>query len=108
MQIADDQAKRQYGLMYRTSLAPDAGMLFVFNPPADPARVGFWMKDTLLPLSIAFISPQLRVLDLQEMAPQTLAVHRPLAPYSCALEANQGYFKGKGVAIGDAVSVTPA
>ncbi len=54
VEVADDQAKREYGLMNRNSLPGNAGMIFVFQPVAD-TTIGFWMKDTLLPLSVAFV-----------------------------------------------------
>ncbi|HLY65448.1 MAG TPA: DUF192 domain-containing protein, partial [Chloroflexota bacterium] len=59
VEIADDTPKRDYGLMNRSSLPADAGMLFVFSPPANAQSIGFWMKDTLIPLSIAFVEPNL-------------------------------------------------
>jgi uncharacterized protein len=106
--IADDEAKREYGLMNRRSLPADEGMLFVFDPPASAQQVGFWMKDTLIPLSIAFVEPNLVVESLDEMEAQSEQVHYAPRDYAYALEANQGYFTRHGVAPGDKVRLSYA
>jgi uncharacterized protein len=97
-QIAATRAARETGLMSRATLGADTGMLFVF--PFDQ-QAAFWMKDTAIPLSIAFIDAGQRVLDVQEMAPfDTVNLHRPALPYRYALEANKGWFSAHGVAAG--------
>jgi uncharacterized membrane protein (UPF0127 family) len=106
VEIADTEDKREYGLMNRSSLDPDAGMVFVFDPPAQAARVGFWMKDTLIPLSIAFVTPDLAVESLDEMQPLSQQVHYAPRDYLYAIEANQGFFVGHGVAVGDRVTLS--
>jgi uncharacterized membrane protein (UPF0127 family) len=63
VEIADDASERVRGLMYRTALAENRGMLFVFP---DEERLSFWMKNTLIPLSIAFIDSKGRIVDIQE------------------------------------------
>ncbi|MDE3074274.1 MAG: DUF192 domain-containing protein [Chloroflexota bacterium] len=103
VEVADDEAKREYGLMNRRSLPADAGMIFVFQPAADSAQVGFWMKDTLLPLSIAFVDADLTIESVQDMQPLTEDVHRAPRPFIYAIEVNQGYFPRRHIAIGDTV-----
>jgi uncharacterized membrane protein (UPF0127 family) len=97
-QVAATSAARETGLMNRATLGADSGMLFVF--PFDQ-QVAFWMKDTAVPLSIAFMDAGQRVLDVQEMAPfDTVNLHRPALPYRYALEANKGWFAAHNVAAG--------
>ena len=103
VEIADEPKERTRGLMFRQALAADAGMLFLF--PADRST-GFWMQDTYVPLSIAFIDAQGAIVDLLDMAPLTTTIHTPSAPYRWALEVNQGWFAEQGVGVGDRVRVT--
>ncbi len=77
-------------------------MLFVF--PND-SRTEFWMRGTTIPLSIAFIQADGRIVDLQDMQPLTDDRHAPPSPIRYALEANQGYFAAHGIATGDTVDV---
>ncbi len=100
VELADTAAERSRGLMFRQSLEADAGMLFLF--PGD-AQGGFWMQNTYVPLSIAFIDADGRIVDLLDMMPLTLTINTPRAPYRWALEVNQGWFGSHGVAPGDAV-----
>ncbi|MGI8589297.1 MAG: DUF192 domain-containing protein [Chloroflexia bacterium] len=102
IEVADTPAKQETGLMNRTAMAEDQGMLFVF---AGETTVPFWMKDTLLPLSIAFIKSDGRIVDLQDMQPLDESMHNPAQPYTYALEVNQGYFRRHGIAVGDGVSL---
>ena len=105
VEIADTEPKREYGLMNRTSLPPDAGMLFVFDPPAGATAVGFWMKDTLIPLSIAFVQPDLVIESLQEMVALDEQVHYAPKDYEYAIEANHAFFTNHGVSVGDKVTI---
>jgi uncharacterized protein len=105
VEIADDEPKRQHGLMNRKSLPADAGMLFVFNPPANAQQTGFWMEDTLIPLSVAFVQPDMSVEDVQEMQPLSRDVHYAPRDYAYAIEANQGFFGNHGVNVGDKVTI---
>jgi len=89
------------GLMHRTALAADAGMLFELGEPDIHC---FWMKNTLIPLSIAFIDRDGRIVDIQDMRPQSLDPHCPPAPVTRALEMNQGWFARAGVRPGDRVT----
>jgi len=98
VEVADTPEERQRGLMFRESLPPDQGMLFDFG---GETQAGFWMKDTKVPLSIAFISAAGVVLDIQDMAPLTTNLHYPpQGTYAFAVEANQGWFASHGVAAG--------
>lgn len=103
VEVADTAAARAQGLMHRTSLPEDAGMLFIFE---ETANWGFWMKNTLIPLSIAFIGPDWRIVDIVDMAvardPQSgpFPIYQSKHPYRYALEVNQGFFKRKGLGIG--------
>ncbi|MDQ3973859.1 MAG: DUF192 domain-containing protein, partial [Actinomycetota bacterium] len=95
--VAADAATRQRGLMGRESLPADAGMVFLF--PRD-GRGGFWMKDTLIPLSIAFFDAGgrvLRVLDMEPCTADPCPVYHPGAAYRGALEVNQGFFGSVGL-----------
>ena len=102
VELARTAGERSRGLMLREELAEDGGMLFVF--PGD-TEAGFWMKDTLVPLSIAFIAEDGTILDIQEMEPLSEDVHRPPEPYRYALEVNQGWFEEQGFGTGDRVEI---
>ncbi len=105
VELATTSAARGRGLMGREELAEDRGMLFVF--PAD-TEARFWMKDTSIPLSIAFIAADGMILDVQEMEPFSTELHRPPQPYRYALEVNQGWFGRNGFEAGDSVEVPGA
>ncbi len=92
------------GLMDRPSMPADAGMLFALGPPDIHC---FWMKNTLIPLSIAFIDRQGRIVDIQDMQPRSLDPHCPPAPITTALEMNQGWFDRAGIRTGDTVRGIP-
>lgn len=100
VEVARTPKEKNFGLMGRKEMAPDHGMVFVWDVPV---AAPFWMKDTLLPLSIAFISAEGIVLDVQEMAPQTLDHHTPGKAYTKAIEANQGFYTDHGIKAGDSV-----
>jgi uncharacterized membrane protein (UPF0127 family) len=100
--VARSDEERAAGLMDRDSLAADSGMVFVFPQPTN-AR--FWMKDTRIPLSIAFVAADGTVLDVQDMQPLSLEAHGPGAPYLFAIEANRGWFAAHGVAAGQRVEL---
>ncbi len=97
VEIADDEAERSRGLMYRQSLPANHGMLFVYP---DERRLGFWMRNTLIPLDIAYLDRAGRIVDIQQMEPQTSETHYSRAPAMYALEMNQGWFAEHGVAVG--------
>lgn len=102
LEVADTPESRATGLSKRSSLPENAGMLFVF--PSD-GQAPFWMKDTWIPLSIAFISSDGRIVDIQDMQPMAEDLHRPAQPYRYALEVNQGFFEKNGVSTGDRVDL---
>jgi len=93
-EVAATQSDRMQGLMYRQQLAPNQGMLFVF-----PFAAGhcFWMKNTPLPLSIAFLDESGHIINIDEMAPQTEDNHCPRQPARYALEMNAGWFAAHGL-----------
>ncbi len=101
-EIADDPTEQRRGLMERTELAENAGMLFVFDRVQ---RVSFFMKDTLIPLSVAFIDTEGYIVDIQDMQPLDLTRHRSAEPAKYALEVNQGFFREHGVEVGDRVEL---
>jgi uncharacterized protein len=101
VEIADTDDERAVGLMGRTSLPADAGMLFVYPGPTEGA---YWMKDTLIPLSIAFYDVDgtiLRILDMEPCRRDPCPVYDPGVRYAGALEVNQGAFERWGVREGD-------
>ena len=100
LEIARTPQEHQLGLMFRTSLPTDNGMLFVYD---HAATEGYWMRNTLIPLSIAWIDQDGSIVDIQDMQPQTDDVHTPAAPYWYALEVNQGWFADHGVGVGQRV-----
>jgi uncharacterized membrane protein (UPF0127 family) len=96
-EIADRDAARAYGLMQRTSLPPNGGMLFVFE---EPDRHCMWMKNTLLPLSVAFIDERGAILNIEDMQPLTEESHCATRPARFALEMLQGWFAARGIRAG--------
>ncbi len=101
VEVARTSAQRSQGLMHRTELAADAGMLFLF--PKD-RHVGMWMKDTLIPLDMIFISRKGRVVDIaQQTRPLSLEVIRPAQPVRAVLEVPAGTVKRLGLQANDRV-----
>jgi uncharacterized membrane protein (UPF0127 family) len=100
-EIAATEATRTTGLMNRFSLQPDHGMLFVFK---QPQPLAFWMKNTYIPLSIAFIGADGRILNIEDMAPRTETTHPSRGPALYALEMKKGWFADHGVVPGDNVA----
>ena len=105
VEIADTPDKQEYGLMNRTSMPDDRGMIFMFSREVG---IPFWMKDTLIDLSIAFIDPNGAIVDIQEMQAMTLNNHVPAKPYQYAIEANAAWYSRHGIAVGDFADVTQA
>jgi uncharacterized protein len=100
VEIADDDYERARGLMYRTALAENRGMLFVYG---SEQKLSFWMKNTLIPLSIAFMDAEGRIVDIQDMKPldDDPPSYISAEPAQYALEVNQGFFEERGVEVGD-------
>jgi len=100
-EVAKTPEKRNQGLMFRTSLAPDSGMLFVFE---QDETLRFWMKNTYIPLAIAFIDANGIITDILEMAPMdTVTRYASSKPVRYALEVNSGWFFSKQIKPGDTV-----
>ncbi len=104
-EVAQTADERSTGLMHRRDMPANHGMLFVFEPPAQVHC--FWMQNTLLPLSIAFLAEDGTVVDVADMKPQTTDQHCPRAPVRYALEMNQGWFAKRGIAAGAKLSGAP-
>ncbi len=101
VEVADDDEERQVGLMNRESLPADAGMIFLFE---EDSSGGFWMKNTLIPLSIAFADSSgtiLRILDMEPCEADPCEIYDPGVSYRSALEVNKGAFDRLGVEEGD-------
>jgi uncharacterized protein len=99
-EVANTFDTRGTGLMFRKSLAANEGMLFVF-PDAEIHCM--WMKNTLVPLSVAFIDPAGTIVSIAEMQPQTETTHCAAAPAKYALEMSRGWFAAKGLKAGTAI-----
>ncbi|MGI4813763.1 MAG: DUF192 domain-containing protein [Janthinobacterium lividum] len=93
-EVAANDADREQGLMYRKSLAPNSGMLFVFD---DSAGHCFWMKNTEIPLSIAFIMDDGTISDIDEMQAETENNHCPTRAIRYTLEMEKGWFTRHGI-----------
>ncbi len=100
VEIADDDSERARGLMYRTALAENRGMLFVYEVEQ---KLSFWMKNTHIPLSIAFMDAEGRIVDIQDMEPldDDPPSYVSAEPARYALEVNRGFFEERGVEVGD-------
>jgi uncharacterized membrane protein (UPF0127 family) len=103
-EIAETPQQRMMGLMGRRSLGAGQGMLFVFDTPEVQC---FWMKNTPLPLTIAFIGPQGRVVNMADMEPFSEQSHCSREPVRFALEMERGWFRQRGILEGDTVSGGP-
>ena len=97
-ELAQTPDERATGLMFRQAMNANHGMLFAFEPP--PRTHCFWMKNTLLPLSIAFLADDGTVVNVADMQPQTTESHCALQPVRYALEMNQGWFAKRGIGRG--------
>lgn len=103
-QVASKPQERQIGLMHRTEMPQHEGMLFVFEQPATQC---FWMKNTLLPLTAAFVQDDGTIANLADMKPQTLDSHCSAKPVRYVLEMNQGWFAKKGIKAGTRLAGAP-
>lgn len=100
-EVAHTQETRMRGLMFRQSMTEQHGMLFVF---AERAQHCMWMRNTLIPLSVAFLDEAGRVINIEDMQPKTENNHCAAAPARYALEMNLGWFKRKGIGAGMPIS----
>lgn len=99
-EVAATFDSRQTGMMQRTVMAPQRGMLFVFP---EVAKHCMWMRNTLLPLSVAFLDEKGRILNVEDMQPRTEDNHCSAQPARYALEMNLGWFKSRGLGAGFAI-----
>lgn len=102
-ELARTPSERAIGLMHRKSMPQHAGMLFVFD---QPEPLCFWMKNTLIPLSIAFLKDDGTILNIEEMKPLKLDSHCSASPARYALEMNAGWFAKRGLKSGDRITGT--
>ena len=103
-EVAADFGSRAQGLMYRKQMPSNAGMLFIFEQPGEQCM---WMKNTLIPLSVAFLDDDGRIINIEDMAPQTLDSHCARRPARYALEMNSGWFSARGVKPGTRLGGIP-
>jgi uncharacterized membrane protein (UPF0127 family) len=101
VEIAQTPSELETGLSNRDEVPLDTGMLFVIKQKGP----GFWMKDTRVALSVAFIGECGQIVDIQDMQPLSLDIHSTNADYSFGLEVAQGWFQRNGIAVGDIVSL---
>ena len=99
-EVVRTESEKARGLMFRQNLGKEEGMLFVYEKEE---HLSFWMKNTPLPLSIAFLDKTGLIVDIQNMIPFSLQTHISAFPAQYALEVNQGWFKENGISVGDAV-----
>jgi len=103
-EVAQTPEQRAIGLMHRPSMPANDGMLFVFERPGQQC---FWMKNTLLPLSIAFLDDDGVIVNIEEMKPQSLDSHCSARPVRFALEMNRGWFDKRAIKPGAKISGAP-
>ena len=103
-QVAATDEQRATGLMFRKQMPQHEGMLFIFERPSQQC---FWMKNTLLPLSAAFVDDEGTVVNVEDMKPQTLDSHCSSRPVRFVLEMNQGWFAKKGIKPGARLAGAP-
>ena len=103
-EVAVSDEQRAQGLMFREKMAPNEGMVFRFP---ETRHICMWMKNTLLPLSVAFIDEKGRIINIEDMQPQTLNAHCAKKPARFALEMNQGWFRQKNIRSGLQVTGLP-
>ncbi|WP_424192491.1 DUF192 domain-containing protein [Ampullimonas aquatilis] len=104
-EVAQTYAQRAKGLMFRETMGSNQGMVFVFDKKEASCM---WMKNTLIPLSVAFLDDDGTILNIEDMQPQTETNHCARAPMRYALEMNLGWFKNKGIKSGSKIAGLPA
>ena len=103
-QLAKTPQQREIGLMFRRSMGANDGMLFAFEQAGQQC---FWMKNTLIPLAVAFIADDGSVVNIESMKPQTLDGHCSAAPVRFVLEMNEGWFTKRGIKAGSKLRGAP-
>lgn len=112
VEVAETEEQRAYGLMERTILPEDHGMIFRYPEPQD-SSAGFWMYRTRIPLDIAFLDGDGRIVAIRTMQPcespysESCPIYSPGVTYSRAVEVNRGYFERHGVEVGDRIVSPP-
>lgn len=99
-EVAADNPNRMQGLMHRKTMAPHQGMLFVFPQVTTHCM---WMRNTFLPLSVAFLDEDGKIINIEDMAPQTETSHCAAKPARFALEMNKGWFASKKIGAGTVI-----
>ena len=103
-EVASTPQARQVGLMNRTSMPTDSGMLFIFEQKATHC---FWMSNTKIPLAIAFLADDGKIVNIEEMQAETLNNHCPKAPVRYALEMNRQWFSQRAIGPGGVIQGLP-
>jgi uncharacterized membrane protein (UPF0127 family) len=103
-EVAQTPTQQMIGMMYRRSMGTNEGMLFVYD---EPQRLCFWMRNTLIPLTIAFIADDGRIVHTADMKPLDETSHCTPEPVRFALEMNQGWFAKRGIKKGDRLRGAP-
>jgi uncharacterized membrane protein (UPF0127 family) len=103
-EVASTQQARQVGLMNRSSMPTDSGMLFIFDQKATHC---FWMSNTKIPLAIAFLADDGKIVNIEEMQAETLNNHCPKAPIRYALEMNRQWFSQRAIGPGSVIQGLP-
>ncbi len=103
-QVALTPEQRQIGLMFRKDMPQHEGMIFVFEQPTQQC---FWMKNTILPLTAAFVADDGTIVNLADMKPQTTDAHCSEKPVRYVLEMNKGWFAKKGIKAGTKLGGQP-
>ena len=105
IEYADNYERRAQGLMFRKSLCGECGMFFRFG---NPRIAGIWMKNTFVPLDVAFIRKDGVITDIKALTPHDLTSINSSEIVLYALEMNQGWFKKNGIAVGDKINILPS
>ena len=98
VEIASDEESIKKGLMHRNELDSESGMLFIFS---EPSKQSFWMKNTSIPLSIAYVDEGNKILNIEDMVPHDISGVHSQGKAKCAIDANKSWFKSKGIKPGD-------
>ena len=104
VQLATTPSQREIGLMFRQEMGTHEGMLFVFERKSVQC---FWMKNTLIPLTAAFLEDDGAIVNLADMAPQSTQSHCSAKPVRYVLEVNQGWFSKRNMGPGDRINGLP-
>jgi uncharacterized protein len=100
VEVASTESERRLGLMHRRSMREDHGMVFTYDKPGPQAM---WMRNTLIPLSVAFVGADGRILNIEDMQPLTEDAHASKGNAAWSIEANLGWFRKRGIRPGDRV-----